>query len=133
MRRVLSICVLAATAAAAGCSDNKRVAVEGSITYDGKPIPMGTITFLPLFEGGIKAGDQIANGHYKLEAPLGLFPGPHKVEIRWAKPTGKKYKNEFGEEHDRTAEGLPDKYHANTTLTADIKPRGNTLDFNLER
>ena len=50
-----------------------------------------------------------------------------------AKPTGKKYKNEFGEELDVRREGLPDKYHANSTLTADIKAGENVIDFHLEK
>jgi hypothetical protein len=132
MYRALGLGLLTA-ALTAGCSGAKRVAVEGMITYDGMPIPIGTITFVPTFENGIKAGGRIENGHYELAADYGLFPGPHKVEIRWAKPTGKKYKNEFGEEFDRTQEGLPDKYHSHTTLTADIKPGVNRVDFNLEK
>ncbi len=120
-------------ALAPGCSGTNRVAVEGLITYDGTPIPIGTITFLPTFEHGVKAGGRIENGHYDLAAAYGLVPGPHKIEIRWAKPTGKKYKNEFGEEFDRTQEGLPDKYHSHTVLTADIKPGANHVDFNLDR
>src|SRR5689334_2705347 len=121
MRGSLSLLV-AAVVAAVGCSGTKRVAVEGTITYDGNPIAIGTITFLPEFENGIKAGGRVENGRYQLGAAFGLAPGPHRVEVRWAKPTGKKYKNEFGEEFDRTQEGLPDKYHANTILKADVKP-----------
>ena len=116
-----------------GCSSDNRVGVEGTVTYDGQPIPLGSITFLPLGEGGIKSGDRIVNGVYKVEPRFGPMPGPHRVEIRWNKPTGKKYKNEFGEELDRTQEGLPGKYHTNSILTAEIKPGKNIIDFHLEK
>ncbi len=132
MRRAMSLGVLV-LALTAGCSGTNRVAVEGLITYDGMPIPIGTITFLPTFENAVKAGGRVENGHYELAAAYGLVPGSYKVEVRWAKPTGKKYKNEFGEEFDRTQEGLPDKYHARTVLTADIKTGANHVDFNLEK
>jgi hypothetical protein len=107
--------------------------VEGTVTYAGEPIPLGSIAFLPTSPEGIKAGGRVEGGRYQIEARFGLVPGPHKVEIRWLKPTGKKYKNEFGEEFDRTREGLPDKYHKDTILTADIKPGANVINFNLEK
>jgi hypothetical protein len=46
--------------------------------------------------------------------------------------SGKKYRNEFREEFDVTREGLPDKDHANSALTATIKPGANVIDFDLE-
>ena len=39
----------------------------------------------------------------------------------------------FGEELHVRKEGLPDKYHANSTLTAEIKPGNNVTDFRLEK
>ena len=36
----------------------------------------------------------IDSGAYKVDAQVGPSPGPHRVEIRWAKPTGKTSKNE---------------------------------------
>jgi hypothetical protein len=105
--------VLLGTAALAGCSPNARSVVEGTVTYGGQPIPLGTITFLPEGGKGIKCGGRIENGHYQVEPRFGPMAGPHRVEIRWAKPTGKKYKNAFREEFDVTQEGLPDKYTSN--------------------
>lgn len=129
---VFRLTVLLGAVALAGCSGG-RSGVEGSVTYDGEPIPIGTISFLPTGETGIKCGGRIENGRYKVDADFGPMPGPHRVEIRWAKPTGQKYKNEFGEVFDRTREGLPEKYHSNSTLTADIKSGANNLDFNLHK
>jgi hypothetical protein len=130
--RVLIGCA-AVLIGAAGCSGDGRVGVEGAVSYAGEPVGVGTITFLPAGEEGVKAGGRIADGRYALEPRFGLKPGTHRVEIRWAKPTGRRYKNEFGEEFDRTAEGLPDKYHAQTTLTAEVRPGANVIDFHLER
>jgi hypothetical protein len=116
-----------------GCSSNSRYGVEGRVTYAGEPIELGSITFLPEAEQNIKGGGVIVRGYYKVEPHYGLNPGPHRVEIRWAKPTGKKYKNEFGEVLDVRKEGLPDKYHTKSTMSATIKAGANTLDFDLEK
>ena len=125
--------VLLAAAGVLGCSSDSRVGVTGMVTYLGEPVAVGTITFLPTAQNGIKSGGLIEKGAYKVEPQSGPQPGPHRVEIRWAKPTGKKFKNEFGEELDVRQEGLPDKYHANSTLTADIKAGANVIDFQLEK
>jgi hypothetical protein len=123
---VLSIGVL-------GCSSGDRMGVEGRVTYAGEPLPLGSITFIPESEKAIKSGGTITNGRYSIEPRFGLMPGPHRVEIRWAKPTGKKYKNEFGEVLDVRQEGLPEKYHAKSSLTATIKSGANTIDFDLDK
>jgi len=133
MQRVRWTALLIGMALLTGCSSDGRTGVEGTVTYDGQPIPVGTITFLPVGEGGIKCGGRIENGHYEVEPRFGPMPGPHRVEIHWAQPTGKTYKNEFGEVFDVTREGLPDKYHSQSTLTATIKRGGNVIDFSLEK
>jgi hypothetical protein len=116
-----------------GCSSGARMGVEGRVTYAGEPLPLGSITFIPESDKAIKSGGTITNGRYKIEPRFGLLPGPHRVEIRWAKPTGKKYTNEFGEVLDVRQEGLPDKYHTKSSLTATIKRGANTIDFDLEK
>lgn len=125
--------LLVAAAGVLGCSSGSRAGVQGTVTYSGQPLAVGTITFIPTSESGIKCGGLIENGAYTVDAKHGLSPGPHRVEIRWAKPTGKKSKNEFGEELDIRQEGLPDKYHTSSTLTADIKSGDNAINFALEK
>ncbi len=125
--------LLALAAGSAGCSSSGAAAVEGKVSYGGEPIDVGTITFIPQSAAGIKTGGLIDNGVYSVEAKAGPAPGPHRVEIHWAKPTGKKSKNEYGEEITMRQEGLPEKYHAQTTLTADIKVGKNAIDFALEK
>src|SRR6186997_1118675 len=115
MRWCLLATALAALAVAAGCSSSGAAAVEGKVSYGGEPIDVGTITFIPKSEGK-KTGGIIDSGAYIVDAKLGTAPGTHRVEIRWAKPTGKKSKNEFGEEITMRQEGLPAKYHDQSTL-----------------
>jgi hypothetical protein len=128
----LAAALIALAAAALGCSSSGAAAVEGKVSYGGEPIDVGTITFIPKSEG-IKTGGIIDNGAYNIEAKLGPPPGSHRVEIRWARPTGKTSKNEFGEEIKMRQEGLPEKYHDQSMLTAEIKPGKNVIDFALEK
>jgi hypothetical protein len=107
--------------------------VAGSVRYDGQPVAVGTITFLPMDEKGVKCGGRIADGRYTIEPRFGPMAGPHRVEIHWARPTGKKKKNEFGEVFDVTQEGLPAKYNTKSKLTAQVKAEANTIDFDLEK
>jgi hypothetical protein len=115
-----------------GCSSSARTGVEGTVTFAGEAIAVGTITFVPIGEKGIKCGARIEKGRYHVEPQFGPVPGPHRVEIRWARPTGKKYKNEYGEVFDVTEEGLPGKYHEKSILTATIKSGKNVINFDLE-
>jgi hypothetical protein len=132
LRTVGWAALLIGTTGLTGCSPGEA-RVEGTVRYAGKPLPLGSIAFVPMMEGGVARGGRIEQGVYKTERGYGPVPGEYRVEIRWVKPTGKKYKNEFGEEHDVMQEGLPDKYHANSTLTTTIKPGSNVLDFDLEK
>ena len=132
MRSVICYALLLGAVSLTGCSFESRASVEGRVTYAGKPLDVATITFLPTSEEGIKCGGIIENSQYKIESKFGPKPGPHRVEIRWAKPTGKKSRNEFGEEIENRKEGLPEKYHVGSSLKADIKLGKNIVDFQLE-
>jgi hypothetical protein len=133
MRRLVYGLAAAAAMAAAGCGGGPA-AVEGEVKYDGQPIQNGTIAFIPAGgdAGGKKAGGPIVDGRYAIPADLGPAPGRFKVEVRWNKPTGKKYKSDAGE-FDAVAEGLPDKYHDKTELTADLKAGRNEVNFDLKK
>jgi hypothetical protein len=59
----------------AGCSS--PVAITGKITYQGKPLPVGNVTFVPE-QGGGGFTSEIRNGEYKVtKVPL----GPSKIAV----------------------------------------------------
>jgi hypothetical protein len=60
-----------------GCGG--ALSVSGTVTYDGKPIADGQISFLPLGGKGTPAGAPIVGGKYRVDK--GLDVGPHRVEI----------------------------------------------------
>lgn len=62
--------------AAAGCS--RSTSVTGTVTYEGKTVDSGAITFLPADGQGPPSGAPIENGNYKVEP---ITPGMKIVQI----------------------------------------------------
>jgi hypothetical protein len=73
-----------------GCSRDGRLAANGTITLDGKPLESGAITFQPAAGGsGHSAGGQIENGQFHLAAEHGLEPGNYSVVVQTFRLTGR--------------------------------------------
>jgi hypothetical protein len=77
--------ILAGLLAGCGGSDGPtRYDVSGSVSYDGKPVPKGFITFIPDTDQGNTGpggGAVIENGHYETESGKGVVGGPHIIRI----------------------------------------------------
>jgi hypothetical protein len=117
--------------AVVGCG-KARTRVAGTVTINGSPMDRGVIAFDPLDPSlGPKVGGKIMDGAYELDPTRGPFPGKYRVEIRWMKATGKKFKNDDGGIEEVRVEGLPAKYHDESELTAEIGGWGNKLDFDV--
>ena len=70
----------------AGCGQNDAPEVytlKGAITFDGKPIPAGTMTFFPEAGNTGPAGNaKIVNGQYTTqESGRGVVGGPHRIVV----------------------------------------------------
>jgi hypothetical protein len=64
-------------AVCAGCSSSSQGTISGKVTYHGKPVPAGTVVFVPQVQGGSFAAP-IRDGQYKLEnCPV----GPAKIAV----------------------------------------------------
>ncbi len=134
--RFLAVAAAVALALVAGCDTGPRSAVEGTVTYDGQPVDVGGIAFIPIgsdAEGRVRATGPIKDGHYELDSRKGPLPGNYRVEITWQKKTGKKVTIEFGHKKDETVQVIPDKYNTKSELTVEIKPGRNTLPFDLNK
>jgi len=59
----------------AGCSSQGTI--TGKVTYQGKPLASGTVTFVPE-QGGHAVSTDIHNGEYKV---LKIAPGPAKIAV----------------------------------------------------
>jgi hypothetical protein len=122
----------------AGCSrpeysGPKRFPLSGKVTYDGEPIDVGSISFLPIDGGSQRvSGGYIFDGEYTVPEAQGANAGKHRVEIRWQKLTGKKIRERSEDLTEQRVEGLPPKYHKDSILTADVSPTQTRFDFDLK-
>lgn len=149
----LALAALALLVQAPGCSDDgfgKRYSVTGTVSYDGKPLPSGTVNFIPEDPKGQPASGTIVNGRYNLTTHTpddGALPGKYRVTISSFSGDMAKVQEEAnqaaGVQHampDQTAVAkaqkslIPEKYGSfeGSGLSADVKTESNTINFDLK-
>lgn len=153
--RPLMIALSAAALAATGCDSKisyEHATVHGKVTYNGKPVPMGQVMFLPVAapEDGLlqpATGSIGADGTYALksEADAGAVVGEHKVAVI-AVDGGKPVEPTVEATSPAPAGGpggrgkspvfktlVPKKYSdpATTPLTRKVNSGDNTIDLEL--
>jgi hypothetical protein len=109
----------------------ERAAVTGKVTLDGVPIANGNIAFRP--SGNTKGpavGGPIQDGQYAIAVAKGPVVGTNCVEIHSWKKTGRKVQDPGMGMVDEKVD-LPERYNTQSTLTAEIQPGTNTLDYAL--
>lgn len=113
--------------ATGGCEVGERqYHVSGAITYQGKPVPAGTIVFEPdasKSNQGAAGYAKIKEGRYDTRAPegKGVVGGPHLVRIMGLD----------GVPRGELLNGMPVFPEYNTT--ADLPPKDATQDFEVPK
>jgi hypothetical protein len=119
---LLGIIVVTIALIACGCGRGPaRSAVRGKITFDGNPVDGGRISFVPTGSGGIPASAAIIGGEYDIPAANGPSVGGCKVEIQWAKKTGRKLEVPPNRIIEETRESIPAIYNKESQLNFDVK------------
>ena len=125
-------------AAVVGCGETNalnRQAIQGTVTLDGQPIPIGTIRFSPELQTGVASGGPIANGSYSIRAVDGLPPGKYLVRIYATQPDNS---SEEGMPPGLATEKpgidlIPAQYNSSSELTCDVVDRNeNRFVFDLK-
>jgi hypothetical protein len=133
-----TICCLGLCALLAGCggskySGDKRYPLAGEVTFDGQPVDLGSISFIPAGGEGRGSGGVIQDGKYDVPEEKGATAGNYRVEIHWLKRTGRRLRDpDTGEMYDERREALPDKLHAKSEVTVEVPLPENRYDFNLK-
>jgi hypothetical protein len=125
---------------ASGCggSSDGLAVVKGKITYNGKPVPNGTVNFLP--DDGNKpsaTGEIQADGTYALQTFLGSRPsegaviGKHKVVVVAMQDMATRLPEERS---PLPPPIVPIKYTSPATsdLAAQVEDKENTINFDLQ-
>lgn len=87
MRIVVGVCLLSVVCMlAAGCGPGgpQRYDISGKVTYGGRPVPAGSVSFMPdTSKGNSGPGHNasIKEGQYRSAPGKGVVGGPHKIRI----------------------------------------------------
>ena len=118
------------------CSNSPSpVAVSGTVSIDGQPLPSGKVVLEPITDGQRRDAD-VANGNFALPESEGVYPGQEfKVTIKAFRKTGRKYPNaNMGASYEEVEQYLPEQYNSASTLQVTISPRAaqNHFEFDLD-
>jgi len=102
-----------------GCANANPTTIEvsGLVTWNGEPLPEGDIIFAAADGGPIEDHTKITDGRYQLK----VRPGMKRVRITANHDTGK-IDAVMGEAPRE--QYIPERYNAQTTLTAEISVDG---------
>ena len=130
-RLVLLTIVLCALCLMAGCGERgpKTVPVSGTVTFDGEPLPEGSLMFVPEDASLPPEGADIANGAFSMRAK----PGKNRVEIRATRAPEGLVVDPTLPSKQGWEQYLPARYNAETELSAEVVDRGeNHFEFHLK-
>jgi hypothetical protein len=135
-REPLAMLIVASLATWTGCG-NDRVPIHGLVTFNGKPIPEGTISLEPIDGNGPATGGMITAGKYDLVGNAAPTPGSKRVRITGVFKTGRKIPGgppfPPGTMVEEVAGNLPDVFGNGSTLSCDVSRDGTKqIDFNLK-
>jgi hypothetical protein len=134
-RWVAGILAAVVLAVLAGCGSG-RLPVHGDVTFDGKPVDLGTISFEPADGQGRATGGKIMDGKYELIGNTASQPGKKIVRIYASRKTGRKVPVGLwapGQMVDEVESYIPEIYNTQSTLTCEVTNSGsNQIDFNLK-
>jgi len=125
----------------------ERAQVSGSVTYDGKPVPLdSSVTFYCKAKDATASGKVDTLGHYSLSPAVeskGIPAGRYEVMIRppeaEAPPVGSEQYTKIMMSGKGTAppevKEIPKQFHtlATSGIVLEVKPGPNTFDFDLAK
>jgi hypothetical protein len=116
-----------------GAAGPELAEVYGKVSLDGQPLAKVGLQFIPEGEGGSPSyGVTNAEGEYELlfsAERAGAMVGKYQVEIQPIEPDV----DQDGKPLDgATPVLIPSRYQTAGTLTADVKPGSNSIDFALD-
>lgn len=135
--RVAVFLVLAASLT--GCGGNPTAShnpIKGEVKLDGQPMESGSIMFRPVNEGkGQAVSAPIVAGRYEVGTADGPAVGPHRVEIRGTRKSGKMIQKALapkGELIEEQVEAVSPKFNTQSELMADVKAGENVANYEVK-
>jgi hypothetical protein len=106
----------------------------GTVRLDKKPLPTGSIAWIPIEGTPGPGGGGGINNEGKYEIKRGLRPGRYRVEIRSTRTLPRKVLNPTipSELVDEEVSVIPEQYNARSSLVREVGPGSNVLNFDLQ-
>ena len=117
-----------------GCNTGpEMIPISGSVTFQGKPIPLGKIT-LRAIEGtrAPAVGGTIKNGKYTIDTRGGAPPGTYRVLIEAVAKVGEAQVDIPGASTDQLVQYIPERYNKNSELKLVVEPGAGPMEKNFE-
>lgn len=116
----------------AGCGGSSEVAkhpIQGSVTFEGQPVTVGSVNFYSPETGSAAAATLDASGQFELNE--GLPAGTYKVSVQ--PPIQEVAAGAPEPETVQEYPQIPEKYRSDTTsgLSATVGTEGNRFEFQL--
>lgn len=127
MRSCLFLLALTSGLLAVGCGGNGLQSVTGTVTFDGKPIEDGRVTFRQIAGDKKAYSAPIVKGQYKIECD----PGKVSVEVTASRIIPGKFDNSNGKPEPVGEMYIPVQYNSATKLTADVSSSNRVIPFDL--
>ena len=108
--------------------------VTGTVRLDNKPLPTGSIAWIPVEGTPGPGGGGGINSEGKYEIKRGLRPGRYRVEIRSTRTLARKVLNPTipSELVDEEVSLIPEQYNTKSREIREVVPGSNVLDFDLK-
>jgi hypothetical protein len=135
MSRICIFTAIVLGALTSGCFSGSAGTVSGNVTFNGKPLEKGLITFSPAGEVGGTAGGEIAAGKYEV---TDLVPAKYKVsiaavpELKIVMPGDPETKRTLTDEEIRARIDPLPRDTTGREQTIEVKSGKQTIDFKLE-
>jgi hypothetical protein len=123
-----------------GCGNKSNlISVSGNITFDGQPLPDGTIAFIPAGAIGSPTAAKIKNGKYNARVSAGSMIVRITAEKNYAENEIKELKEDPMHKSDPLfkpenfkKQYIPKIYNELSILKEEINDSAKNIDFNLK-
>jgi hypothetical protein len=128
----LAFACTAVLVAAIGCNRSEpRGDVSGEVSYNGKPVETGAISFEPMEAASTPRNLTVQSGVYRSDEKSALKPGKYRVRLSANDPSKKKGNIDLNNPNVRVdfIPLLPPSWNAQSQLTVEVKAGKNTFNF----
>lgn len=131
---MIALCATTGCGPGRGYDGPERFALSGQVTFDGRPVDGGSISFIPKAKDGRVSGGPIIQGRYDVPAEKGATAGSYEVQVHWAQDTGKKHWDvDTFQMQAEFKETMPAKFSSKSELTAEVSPTQKEFNFDLKK